>query len=209
MKHTLLITATVSSALFFGSCSGTDTVEDLVEEVSQEVEEVIESVKYNLDRESSSLAWKGSEGEHEFHTGTVDFADGSITMQGDKVESGAFEIDMSTISVTDDMPDAKKAYLASHLSNPDFFDVEKYPSATVTLGDYADGKLSVTLNVMGTDIETAVPVSITSDENEVTIEGDFSVDFAVLNMPGMEEEEGEDESISPSIEYTLKAVLKK
>ena len=190
-----------------GSCTEVETTETVSEEVEQE--QVIESVTYNLDKESSSLNWKGSEGEHEFHTGTIGFSEGSLTLKGEEVESGSFTVDMSTISVTDDMPESKKGYLIGHLSDPDFFDIEKFPTTTVTLGEYTDGNLAVTLNVLGTDIESKVPVTITSDENGASIEGDFSIDFASLNMPGMEEEEEEGESISPVIEYTLKAVLKK
>ena len=206
MISKIIVPTVISTALLISSCGEVEVIDSAPEQTQ---EEIIEAITYNLDKESSTLSWKGSEGEHEFHTGTISFSEGSVTLAGDAVESGSFVIDMSTISVTDDMPENKKNYLAGHLANPDFFDVEKFPSTTVTLGDYSDGNLTVTLNVLGTDIESTVPVQITSDENQATIEGDFSIDFASLKMPGMEEEEEEGESISPVIEYTLKAVLKK
>jgi hypothetical protein len=154
------------------------------------------------------LKWKGFEGEDEFHVGTIKFSEGSLTMKGDAVESGSFVVDMTSIEVTDEgMPDKYKAKLQGHLGAEDVWNIAEFASTSVTLGEYKDGELSITLNVLGQEVPATVPVSITVENQVAKIQGDFTVDFTSLNVPLFEPQEEEDESISPVIEYSLLAAL--
>ena len=193
-----------SVALVAASCSSTEDNTAPEEEV-----EVVESVTYTLDAEASSMNWKGSESEDDFHTGSIKFSAGSLTMKGEEVESGSFTVDMTSISVSDEMPEEKIGYLIGHLGNEDFFNVESFPTTEVTVGAYADGKLDITLNVLGQEIKDNVAVTINTTEEGATMTGDFTVDFASLNVPGFQPDPESGEAISSAIEFTLNIALTK
>lgn len=200
----LLMAATVLAT----SCGETEADEPQVEE--QETVEMAEPVSYTLNKEQTQLTWKGSEGEHEFHVGTIAFSEGSVTMKGDELVEGSFAVDMKTITVTDEgMPDGKKNMLKGHLENDDFFNVPEFPATNVKLIAYSGNELEITLEVLGQEINAKVPVKMTQNDDQLSITGEFSIDFSSLGMPGLEPEEDEDESISPNLEFTLNAVLNK
>ena len=115
---------------------------------------------------------------------------------------------MTSIEVTDEgMPDKYKAKLQGHLGAEDVWNIAEFASTSVTLGEYKDGELSITLNVLGQEVPATVPVSITVENQVAKIQGDFTVDFTSLNVPLFEPQEEEDESISPVIEFSLLAAL--
>ena len=166
------------------------------------------SVAYSLDTENSTLNQEGFEGEHDSHVGNINFSEGSLVMKGDAVEEGSFVVDMTTITVTDEgMPDKYKAKLQGHLGAEDVWNIAQFASTSVTLGEYKDGNLSITLNVLGKEVSASVPVSITTDDAGAKMTGNFSVDFSSLNVPLFKPQEDEDESISPVIAFELNAVL--
>ena len=205
--------ALVAAGFFVASCAGSEETADTngeAENQDQQEQEVTESAVYTLDTEASTLKWKGTEGEEEFHVGTINFSEGSITMNGDQLEEGSFVVDMASIAVGDEgMPENLKAKLKGHLESGDFFDVAKFANITVTLGTYSNEGLQITLNVMGKEVQADVPVTIATTENGVTIDGNFSVDLASVGVPGLQPQEEEDESISPVIQFGIKAVLNK
>lgn len=198
-----------AAAFLMASCGAEEATESEDETGEQQEQEMVEKeVGYGLDIDKSTLKWKGFEGEDEFHEGTVKFSEGSLVMRGEEVTEGSFVVDMTTIAVTDEgMADEYKAKLQGHLGAPDVWNIAEFASTTVTLGDYTDGKLSITLNVLGKEVPATVPVTITKGEGMAKIEGSFKVDFSSLNVPLFEPQEEEDESISPEIEFTLLAAL--
>ena len=202
-----------ASALTFASCSS----ETATEETHQE-EAVVETVTYTLDTEHSTLGWKGMMSPEYFHTGTVAFAEGSISMEEDVLTGGSFVVDMATIKNTDIEEEEKAASLVRHLKGlddndhhkpEDFFNVPAHPSVSVTLGEYKDGKLSTTLEIVGKTLTQEVPVAITHDDNGATITGKFSMDFTSLMLPGLQANPETGEGISPSIEFDLNLQLTK
>lgn len=190
MKYTILL-FTAASVLSLVSCAP-------------------EKTTYDLDVKSSTLAWKGSENPEDYHTGTVQFSNGSIEMEGEKLVKGTFTIDMNTIAGNDASMNAEKnEKLANHLKDTDFFSVVKYPKVNVTVNGYENGKLSTTINVLGKDVKQDIPVKLEKKENTVTISGKFDVDFSALKIEGMQPEEGSDEHIQSVISYEMNLTLNK
>lgn len=181
------------------------------EETNDTADATVEPVVYNLDSEATSLWWKGEENEMHFHTGHVKVTEGSMTMVGDSVTEGKFTVDLKTISVADSMPQEKVDYLVSHLQDTAFFFTAQYPTATVTVNGYADGKLNTTINVLGTDLQNEIPLTMNKTEEGVTFNGKFSIDFADTKMPyitDVQEETGAPGAKS-EFEFDLNLVLKK
>ena len=193
-SNILLIAA---AAIKLASCGGAE-------------EQPAEKATFNLDVKSSSLKWKGSKSADYFHTGTIQFQDGSVEMEGDKLISGNFTIDLNTITIEDkQLPDEKKGYLSAHLKDTAFFFAAEFPKVTVKVDGYEAGKLSTTINVRGQEIKESIPVKLTSTDKTVSISGKFSIDFAALKMPGMEPDPESGEKIQSKVEYDLLLNLNK
>ena len=162
-----------------------------------------------LDQEHSSLSWKGGTNDAYFHVGKVKISEGNIVMEHGELVSGKFLIDLSTIVCTDaQLPKEKQEGLAKHLKGDDFFNIAKFASATVTIGNYKDGKLTTIINVLGVDIKQDIPVTFVANEKGASIVGKFDIDFTAANILGVQPQEGDKESIKPIFSFDLNVVLK-
>lgn len=117
------------------SCAPKVEGEEVKTEDAKDVDEekVAEAKTLTVDAAASSVNWEGSKigGKH---TGTIGMKEGSLETKGDEIVGGTFVFDMTNMAVTDEgMGDEKKAKLIGHLSSGDFFEVEKFPSATFTI----------------------------------------------------------------------------
>ncbi|MDF2932277.1 MAG: YceI family protein [Chryseobacterium sp.] len=114
--------------------------------------------KYVLDTLNSKVEWKGYKvfkSENTSHFGTITFESGDVTVKDGKLESGKFVADMNSLTSVDLKDDAEKlAKLNGHLKNRDFFETEKFPTASYEItkvtpsaeGDYntlLDGNLTI------------------------------------------------------------------
>jgi len=194
-----------AAALTVASCSSADEAKN---------EEVV-AVTYTLDKENSKLSWTGSATDHD-QAGTVRFSQGTVTMEGESLTGGSFTVDMNTISTTS-LEGEKAASLDRHLKGlddnehhkpEDFFNINKFGNVEVSLGEYKDGKLTTTLNMLGQSLTQDVAVKISSDDKGASITGSFSLDFKSLNIPGFAVNE-DGSGISPSVAFELNLALTK
>lgn len=183
---------------------------------STTTEEVVETTTYTLDKENSTLGWAANMSPEYGHTGFVDITEGTIEMEGDVLKSGTFTIDMNTI-VSTDLEEPKASVLASHLKGtaPDemhpvdlFFNTPKFPTVKVTLGEYKDGKLGLTLDILGKTLTQDVAVKLTNDDKGASIKGDFKLDMTSLEIPGLQPNP-DGSQINPALDFKLNVVLKK
>ena len=87
---------------------------------------------YMVDASRSTLNWK-AEKITGFHEGTIGIKSGSFMVSKNKITSGSFVVNMTTI-VDTDLTDAEyNKKLIGHLSSPDFFDVAKFPESLLTI----------------------------------------------------------------------------
>ena len=90
--------------------------------------------KLSIDITKSHLNW---EGYYTFyfggHEGYINLKEGHFIKTGNKITSGEFVIDMSSITGTDNGKIDKDSGLIKHLKDPDFFDVEKYHEAKLII----------------------------------------------------------------------------
>jgi polyisoprenoid-binding protein YceI len=82
-----------------------------------------------IDVSKSTIAWVGKKVTGQ-HNGTVNFKDGSLTFKGKTLTGGTFNVDMTSIGVSDLSGDGKTG-LEGHLKNEDFFGTDKFPTATI------------------------------------------------------------------------------
>ena len=140
LRFTKIVFASLAIVM---SCS--QKKENATSRTDLNTELVISSGNYRADIGSSNLTWIGrkiSSG----HDGTIDLKSGILEIGNDGSIYGKFDIDMTSISVSDLQGGGKKS-LERHLKNEDFFDVIKFPTASIefksTTKNISNNKLSV------------------------------------------------------------------
>lgn len=136
--------------------------------------------KMEVDVSKSSIAWKGYKPTGS-HYGSVALKEGTLELDGNKIK-GSFVADMASLKDADG-----SQRLEGHLKSKDFFEVEVYPMATfeITGSNENDGQLFLNgkMTIKGITKEIQVPVSITNDENTVTLTTEtFQVNRAEFNI---------------------------
>ena len=87
---------------------------------------------------AGTINWTGAKLAYD-HKGTLNIASGVFSAEGNKIKSGDFVIDMTSLKNTDLASDAKKqGDLEGHLKGADFFDVATFPKATFSITSVAD-----------------------------------------------------------------------
>jgi polyisoprenoid-binding protein YceI len=86
---------------------------------------------YKVDPAQSKVEWTATKLTGK-HNGTVGIKSGSLEFSGDKLTAGKFELDMTTITVSD-LQGEWGQKLTGHLKNDDFFSVEKYNTSTLVI----------------------------------------------------------------------------
>lgn len=164
---------------------------------------------YTVDAQNSKVEWKGFKvvkSDNTSHFGTIMFQEGTVTVHDNKLESGRFVADMSTLTSVDLKDDKEKqAKLDSHLKDQDFFEVEKFPTATYEItkvtdaangGDYntvLEGNL--TIKGITKPVTFNANVTITGDEVNIATQPkdinreDFGVTFQMPVANGVIKDE--------------------
>jgi len=102
-----------------------------------------------IDTQKSTINWVGKKVTGQ-HSGTINFAEGTIVVNGKSIRGGSFTVDMTSINTTDLEAGKGKEKLDGHLKADDFFGVEKYKTAKLEIkliSDNGDGTFNVTANL--------------------------------------------------------------
>ena len=146
-----------------------------------------EAVSYEIDTTKSSIEWKGTKPTGE-HIGTIDISEGTLMATNDSIISGEVTIDMNTITVLDeDMEEKDRTSLENHLKGTvegketDFFNVEKYPTATFEITGVTEENgetlLQGNLTIKEETKNIAFPVEATVEDGTLTLESEtFTID---------------------------------
>jgi len=102
---------------------------------------------YNLDKRHTNIMWFASHMGYSKSMGQFMDFEGQVTLDHGNPDQSSVTISLKTASIMTGLPDFDK-----HLKSPDFFDVEKFPTATFT-------STKVTL----------------LEDNQATVEGNFTL----------------------------------
>lgn len=135
---------------------------------------------YTVDSQSSKLVWTGKKVTGE-HTGNISLSNGSLVTANNKLKSGTFEIDLTSLTVTDLTDKDYNAKLVGHLKADDFFSVEKFPKAKfVTTSVVPKGgenyEISGKLTIKGITNEVKFPATVKVEKNKTTAQAKILVD---------------------------------
>lgn len=203
-----------SLALAIAACdSGTKGTEAETGE-AQEVVEIQEASTFNIVTSESKVIWNGRKPTGEHH-GTIAVKDGSIQLQDNEVVGGTIQMDLTQIEV-EDLEGEDKQKLTGHLKSPDFFNVEKNPTAkfVITKVEKFEGsipedekpqdtgnnenfdsyvvedpshKVTGNLTLRDTTLSITIPAVIEVNDNQVTAKSRFVIDRSKWNVNYMDE----------------------
>jgi polyisoprenoid-binding protein YceI len=135
---------------------------------------------YKVNTDQSTVAWTGKKVSGS-HTGFVKISSGSLTVKGENITAGTFELDMNSINCTDVADKGYNEKFIGHLKNDDFFSTAKYPKATFVVtkstakgnGNYdVTGKLSIK-NITN---EITFPATIKTEGKQLKASAQITVD---------------------------------
>lgn len=139
-----------------------------------------------LNSEKSKVEWLGKKVTGE-HSGTIKVSEGSLMLNGDKLEKGSFVVDMGTIVCTDIKDDEYRAKLEGHLKSDDFFGVKKYPEAKFEMlkaRNLGEGNYEVHGNITIKDITKPISFKVNMHQhgNDLHVSGKIVIDRSQFNV---------------------------
>ncbi len=161
----------ISASVFIISC-GKD------KPVTSESTEVLTTTNgqvYAIDTLNSKAEWKGFKvvkSDNTSHIGSLKFESGEVTVNDNKLESGQFVIDMTSIANEDLTDHDENTKLLGHLKSSDFFDTAKFPTASYEI-------TKVTEASAGNDYNTILDGNLTL--KGITKPANFNANVKVKN----------------------------
>lgn len=172
--------------------------------------------KYMINTKESVITWEGSMliASAEEHAGYVYPSKGELILDKGQLVGGSVEIDMNTIEYKDRQ---HKNSPVMHLKSPDFFDVEKFPTAAFVITGVApanDGNIKVTGNLTIKGITKAVtfPAGIEVKDGVAKASGKLVIDrteWGIRYKSGKFYDIIADETVSDDIELLMEIVAGK
>ena len=131
---------------------------------------------YKIDLTSSAVKWVATKITGSTHEGTVNLSEGGLQLTDGVITAGKFTIDMTSITVTD-LDGGMKGKLEGHLKNEDFFNVEKFKTANISILSVDGDNVKANLNIKGITNEVSFPVKVVLDDNGgMTATADIEID---------------------------------
>lgn len=139
------------------------------------------AVTYKFGENSGSIKWLGKKVSGQ-HDGLVKLKEGALDPEA-KGEKGRFVIDMTSIENIDLKDSAEyKKKLEDHLKSADFFNVEKYPQATLVIKELKPDAKDKTLytakgdlTIKGITKPVEMPATIVEKDGKATVKSSFKV----------------------------------
>ena len=176
---------------------------------------------YAIDTLNSKIEWTGYKifkSDNTSHYGYLKLESGQVTVKDGKLESGNFVTSMNSLSAEDLKNDAdSKGKLEGHLKSGDFFETEKYPTASFEItkvepnaaGDF-NTKIEGNLTIKGVTKPVSFNANVSVKEGVVMIKSekkdinrtDFGVNFKAPAANGVVKDE-------ISLQANIKALEKK
>jgi polyisoprenoid-binding protein YceI len=146
----------------------------------------VEGERRSVNVQESKVVWNGYKVTGS-HTGTINIKSGNLEFDGDRLVGGDFEIDMTSIVVTD-LTGEYKGKLEGHLKSADFFGVEKHPTASfkitkvVSRGTPGDYKIVGDLTVKDITKEIKFFANLEDEGSKTKATAEVKVDRSEFNV---------------------------
>jgi len=143
-------------------------------------------VDVSVDTSESFVSWKGYKVTGSHH-GKVKLQEGNFAYENDQLVGGGFVIDMSSIAVEDLQGEYAKK-LEGHLKSPDFFGIEKYPTArfeitkVISRGTPGSYKVIGNLTIKETTKQIKFNTQVEEKDGKKVATADITIDRSEFNV---------------------------
>lgn len=168
---------------------------------------------FSVDTNESVISWKGYKVTGE-HSGTINIKNGDLKFEEGALVGGGFDIDMTSLKVTDIQGEYAQK-LEGHLKSGDFFGVDKFPSAKFVItkisakGTPGDYKVTGDLTIKETTKEIRFYAHVNEDRKSATAEITIDrTDFDVRYGSGSFFDSLGDKTIYDDFDLNVKLVIK-
>lgn len=185
MKHFILILTVIG---FLYSCnSNTENNNSSTATTNTDTQQGT----HTLDITKTVVKWHGQKKlVDSHHNGTVKVANGFLNVANGNINSGTIVIDMNSIDNEDLKGTEKIGDLIGHLKSPDFFDVARFPTATLEItGTHAltnvpnqTHTINAKLTLKGKTNNVSFPANIVMSEDRLTATAKFSIDRTLWDV---------------------------
>ena len=135
----------------------------------------------NINKSASSIGWLAKKVTGE-HNGTVGISAGALNVDGNKLVGGNFTIDLKSIKDLDITDANYNQKFIGHISSGDFFEVEKFPTATFVITKVAGNQVTGNLTVKGITKSITFPAEIAVKGGKVTAKANITIDRTDFNI---------------------------
>jgi polyisoprenoid-binding protein YceI len=130
---------------------------------------------------ASKVVWLAKKVTGE-HNGTVAISKGSLSVDGNKLVGGSFTIDLKSIVCKDLTDPTYNQKFITHISSGDFFEVEKFPTATFVITKVAGNQISGNMTVKGITKAITFPAQISVTGGKVAATASITLDRTDYNI---------------------------
>ena len=213
MTIRLLLLSAVA-AVSLAACQSAPAADKATTGASQQVATTA-GQQLSIDTTASVVTWIGTKpvGQHE---GIFQLNDGVLTVENGELKGGRFTINVASLN-NKDLEGEWKTKLENHLKSADFFDVEKYPTATFTITGVkpfdaqtqtsllpgATHIVSANLQLKDSTKNISFPAQITTGNNAVAAKANFNIDRTQWGMSYGNDQSLKDNFIRPEVNIQL------
>ncbi len=165
------------------------------------------SAAAEIDIERSVFNWKGSKITGSFHEGRISPKSSTITLVDGVIATAEVVMDLTSLTVTDIKDESKAGKFLRHMLSEDFFNVAKFPAATLTVSSIEKNQATGALSILGQTQPISFPIKKEGEKYVGKMLFDRTV-FGVTYRSGSIFAELGDRVINDEVEVTFEVYVK-
>ena len=179
----------IAAMFFLASCGGNESGNSEAEVGEEQTTAEASGKSFSVNTEKSIVMWTGSKAVGGSHSGTAKVSEGSLSFEGENLTGGSFTIDMKSLAETNAASEEMAGKLIGHLSSPDFFSVDSFPTAKLeitgaeaTEGGAGTHNISANLTLKGTTKNITFPATVGVEGDMMKASAAFKINRADFNV---------------------------
>ena len=141
----------------------------------------MENQKFQIVSAQSNIDWVGKKITGS-HNGTIAVKEGELILNNGKLAGGKFIIDTTSIKILDITDPATNAQFAGHLASDDFFSIDKYPEASLTITSVSGNHVEGNLTIKGITHPVGFDAAVNINGNTLIATGKLVIDRTKYEM---------------------------
>ncbi|MFM1913750.1 MAG: hypothetical protein RIR51_1602 [Bacteroidota bacterium] len=128
-----------------------------------------------ISNSASSIQWYAEKVTGK-HNGTVDLKSGEVSISGNKLVGGSFTVELSSLKDVDIEDAGYRGKLEGHLKSADFFDAEKFPTATFKIKSVNGNTISGDMTIKGKTNPVSFPATVSITNGKLVASAEITID---------------------------------